>query len=599
MAVSDRNDLKHRLGAILAADVAGYSQLMAADDRATVVSLDLARAIFRTHIENHGGRVVDMAGDSVLAFFETAVGAVSAAITVQQSIADTEEMKIGGESMQFRIGVHLGDIIEKPDGSIYGDGVNIAARLEGLSHRGSVAVSDAVYGAVRGRIAEVFVDQGEQSVKNIPYPVRMYFVQIAGNGNNSSACIELQHVAPVSIPPTDKPSIAVLPFKVLSRNDPIELLADGLAEDVTALLARVPGFMLISRASTLGLNLATEGVSEIAKKLGVRYLVEGSVRPFSESVRVSTQLVDAASGEVLWSGRFDSQQSKVEDLQDAIARGIMSQLEPELTRAEIALIKRQRPENVDAWGCYRQAIGAVAGRGWTESTIQEARQYFQRALDIDPDFHLARANLSLMTAAGMQVGLLAHSKALVEQARMHAETAISSDFGSAEVLGYAGCALSDLGDHRRGLEVLTRALEIDPSNAQAHVAYGASCVLSGQTEKGIESMRYGIRISPRDRRLGFWVWVLGAFLLRANLPEQALVEARTSASRDATLHLAHVLESATLLALREPDSARVALQAAMRIRPSLTLRDVSRTHGTAAANAMAQIWPSEPRISGS
>lgn len=579
------SELKQRLAAILAADVAGYSRLMATDERATVAALDAARKVFRSHIESSQGRVIDMAGDSVLAVFETAAGAVSVALAIQRELSASSNSVPEDRKMRFRIGIHLGDVIEKGDGTIYGDGVNIAARIEGLAEPGGIAVSDAVQGAVRGKVPAGFADQGEQQVKNIPHPVRTFRLQAEG----------LAAAPPVAGGPTasnaaNKPSIAVLPFAVLAEDSRLGFLADGLVEDVIALLARVAGFVLISRASTFVFRNRSESLAVIARQLGVRYIVEGSVRPTGDQVRVSTQLTEAESGRVLWSGRFERKRDVAVDLQDDIARGIISELEPELTRAEIALIRRQRPENVDAWGCYRQAMGAMALKGWTEDAMSEARSQLQRAFAIDPTFALAHAHFALVTAIGKNTGLIQQSPTLADEAREAAERAILLDDGSAEVLGYAGCALADLGLHDRGAEILKRALEIDPSNAQAHVALGATQALTGQFDGGIDRMRYGMRISPRDRRLGFWGWALGGFLLRAGRAEETLQEARASAGRDPKLHLTRILEAVALQALGRGDEAREALGAARRLRPRLTLDEVALSHGRRVAKQMEPLW---------
>lgn len=579
------SELKQRLAAIFAADVAGYSRLMAADERATVTALDAARAVFRTQIESNQGRVIDMAGDSVLAVFETAIGAVEAGLAIQRQFLASPGVEPEERKMRFRIGVHMGDVIEKADGTVYGDGVNIAARLEGLAEPGGITISDAVQGAVRGKVAASFLDQGEQQVKNIPHPVRTFRVQVEGLVSTPSIADGAS-----GIDALNKPSIAVLPFNVLSEDSRIGFLADGLVEDVIALLARVAGFVLISRASSFVFRNRNESIPVIARQLGVRYIVEGSVRPTGDQVRVSTQLTEAQSGRVLWSGRFESKRDEAADLQDAIARGIISELEPELTRAEIALIRRQRPENIDAWGCYRQAMGAIALKGWTENAFSEARSQFQRAFAIDPSFGLARAHFALLTALGRNTGLIQSSPNLADDAREAAEQAISLDDGSSEVLGYAGCALSDLGQHDRGAEILERALEIDPSNAQAHVALGATHALSGQFDAGIERMRYGMRISPRDRRLGFWGWALAGFLLRAGRTEEALQEARISAGRDSKLHLTRILEAAALQTLGRTEEAREAVDAARRLRASLTLDEVALSHGRRFAKQIEPLW---------
>ncbi len=398
---------------------------------------------------------------------------------------------------------------------------------------------------------------------------------------------------PVPAAETDRPTIAVLPFGVLSDDHHLTLLADGLAEDVIALLARVSGFLLISHASSFAFRGQTSGLPEIAAQLGVRFLVEGSVRPVGDALRISTQLTDAASGHVLWSGRFDRRREEAVDLQEDIARGIISELEPELRRAEIAHVRRQRPENHDAWAHYHQAVGAIALKGWGEKAMAEARSHLQQSVALDPSFGLAHAHYALLTALARNIGLLADPAGMQSDALNAADRAIALDDGSSEVLGYAGCALCDLGHLDRGIEILRHALEIDPSNAQAHVSLGTALALTGQFDAGIGKMRFGMKISPRDRRLGFWGWALGMFLLRAHRVDEALVEARTASQRDSTLYLTRVLEAAALDQLGHPDDARAALAAARQLRAQLTQDEVALTHGRQVGERMALLWERE------
>ena len=388
----------------------------------------------------------------------------------------------------------------------------------------------------------------------------------------------------------NKPTIAVLPFSVLSDDPRIQFLADGLAEDVIALLARVPGFLLISRASSFAFRGHEVTVPEVARQLGVRFVVEGSVRLQKDALLVSTQLTEAASGHVLWSGRFERRLEEAVDLQEGIARGIISELEPELTRAEIAHIRRQRPENLDAWSHYHQAIGAIALRGWGSEAMAEARSQLQQSVEHDASFGLGHAQYALLTALSINIGLLPDAADLKTQAQNAADRAMELDDGSSEVLGYAGCALCDLGHHSRGVVVLHQALEIDPSNAQAHVALGASLVLTGKLDDGLEKMRFGMKISPRDRRLGFWGWALGTFLFRAGRLDEALAESRNAIRRDPRFHLARVLESAVLDRQGNAAEAAHSLAIARQLSSTLTLKEIAWTHGHRVGERMALLW---------
>jgi adenylate cyclase len=318
--------------------------------------------------------------------------------------------------------------------------------------------------------------------------------------------------------------------------------------------------------------------------------LEGSLRGAGDRVRVSTQLVEAATGRILWSGKFEAARAETLELQDDIARGIIIELEPALTRAEVAVIRRQRSNNVDAWGCYHQAIDAMAGHGWNEQATTEALNFLRRAVEIDRNFALARAVFAVLSALGQNTGILSRSAERIEEALAAAEMAIADDPGSSEVLGHAGCALSDLGHHQRGAEILRQACERDPSNAQSQVALGAALAQLGDLDTGIARMRHGIKLSPRDRRLGFWGWGLGLFLLQANRVGEALEEARIAARRDPSLHLPLILEAVTQATLGRTVLARAALVSARRIRPKLTRREIEITHGTDAARILTAAW---------
>lgn len=284
-----------------------------------------------------------------------------------------------------------------------------------------------------------------------------------------------------------------------------------------------------------------------------------------------------------------------DDLQEGIARGIIAQLQPELTRAEIALIKRQRPENLDAWAHYHQGIDEIASRGWSEESLADARAHFHRAMDADPQFGLAHALYALYTAVGKQIGLVAGSATLNRDVLAAIEEAMRLDGRSTEVLGFAGCALRTMGQVDRGLELLREAIDIDPSNAQARVALGAALTLHGQPEEGFAQMRWGMRISPRERGLGFWGWVLASCLLHQDHADEALVESRMAASRDVRLHLARIVEAGALARLGQRSAAVEPLRRARDLRPALSLDEIVLTHGRRVGAELTEPWLASDR----
>jgi adenylate cyclase len=580
--------VERRLAAVLAADVAGYSRLMGADEEGTLAALRThRRELFDPKIAEFRGRIVKTTGDGLLIEFASVVDAIHCAMDVQRGITERNVSVPLGKRLEFRIGINIGDVIIE-DNDIFGDGVNVAARLEGIAEPGGIVISASAHDAVINRIKAEFRDLGALALKNIERPVRAF--QIIFESADRANADAVQDVRPQSGGPTAGLSIAVRPFKVLSEDRGLEFLANGLAEDVIALLARVPGFFLISRASSFAFQNPETPTSVVARQLGVRYVLEGSVRGAGDQVRVSTQLAEAATGRILWSGKFEAARAETLELQDEIARGIMIELEPALTQAEIRVIRRQRPENVDAWGYYHQAAGALGGGGWNEQAVSEALNFLRRALERDAYFALARAQLALLSSLAQNTGLVEHSTEHAQEALEAAEIAIAADAGSSEVLGYAGCALSDLGHTKRGVGILRQAVEIDPSNAQAEVALGAALAMLGDLDAGIARMRHGIRLSPRDRRLGFWGWLLGTFLLRANRTGEALEEALVAARRDPRLYLPPILEAVAQATLGRAELARAALISARRIRPNLTRQEIERSHGRRAAQTLSDFW---------
>jgi adenylate cyclase len=579
---------QRKLAAILAADVVGYSRLMGRDESGTLARLREHRSErLEPAVARYGGRLVKLTGDGALIEFASAVDALNAAIEFQQAMA-AANMTTSEERITFRVGIHVGDVIVDGE-DLYGDGVNIAARLEGESPTGGVIISGNTRDLVGSHAGVRFRDRGVLSLKNIDRPVRAYEVELQTNDGADEDHSKRHEVPEIGQAPSG-PSIAVRPFTVLAEDRELGFLAEGLAEDVISLLARTPGFLLISKASSFVFRDPETPTAKVARQLGVRYVVEGSLRGAGERVRARAHLVEAATGRVLWSGQFEAARAEAFDLQDDIARGIIVELEPALNRAEIAVIRRQRPENIDAWGFYRQGAGALADHGWNEKAVAAAADFLQRAIDLDVDFSLARAQLALLWALAHDMSLIERSEETRRRALAAAERAIADDPGSSEVLGYAGCAVTDLGQTERGTEILRQAVEIDPSNAQAQVALGAAIGRAGDFEGGIALMRHGIRLSPRDRRLGIWSWALGTFLLRCQRPVEALEEARIAARRDPRLYLAPILEAAAHANLGRTDLAQRHLAAARRLRPALSLDEIEITHGKRAARALAEAW---------
>ncbi len=302
------------------------------------------------------------------------------------------------------------------------------------------------------------------------------------------------------------------------------------------------------------------------------------------------QLIEAATGNQLWDGRYDVARGNTLALQDEIARRIIVELEPALTKADLQVVPRRRTDSVDAWSHYRHAAGAIAVNGWNEESVATGLNLLRQAIAVDPNFSLARALLALVNAFGGNLSLVPDFAAAHREAREEADRAVTADPNAPDVLGFAGCALADIGDLSRGHELLKRAIELDPSNAQAHVAMGAVLARFGRFDEGIKSLQFGMRSSPKDFRLTFWSMILADALGRAGRLEEALDVAMTASRRDGRLYGARVVAAWMLNKLNRADEAREVLAEARRIRPALSLNEVSRFFGDGTAAELASIW---------
>ena len=370
--------MERRLAAILAADVAGYTALMGADEAGTLGRLtDLRREFLEPLIADHHGRIVKLMGDGLLVEFTSVVDAVLCALAWQKGVDDRDK------GLQFRIGVNLGDVIVEGD-DIHGDGVNIAARLEGLAEPGGTCLSGDAFRQVRGKVEAQFEDLGERDLKNVAEPVRVY--RIAGEQPSTIATSPTTKLP--SLP--DKPSIAVLPFVNMSEDPEQEIFSDGITEDIITELSRFRSLFVIARNSSFSYKGQSPKVQDVGRELGVKYVVEGSVRKAGNRVRITAQVVDATSGNHLWAERYDREPADIFALQDEITQTIVGAVEPELSAAEREQAVRTPPESLDAWETYQRGLWYLWGL--TKDGLAEAQHLLRRAQELDPGF--ATASLS-------------------------------------------------------------------------------------------------------------------------------------------------------------------------------------------------------------
>jgi adenylate cyclase len=566
-------ELTQRLAAILAADAAGYSRLMAGNERATVIALDAARAVFRTQIGSNQGRVVDTAGDSVLAVFQTAIGAVLAALAIQRElqalVADVpEELRL-----RFRVGLHLGDVIEKTDGTVYGDGVNIASRLQGLAEPGSVMVSESIRSAVRGKVEIGFVDQGEQVVKNIPEPVHAYSLTRDGISNRKSRSISNG----IDMPLSYKPSIAVLPFTNMSGDAEQEYFSDGITEDIITELSRFHDLSVIARNSAFAYKGKAVDVRTVAKDLGVRYILEGSIRKDASRIRVTAQLIDALTGNHLWAEKHDRTLQDIFAVQEELTHSIVSAIAPHVQDSEFEKARRRRPESVVA---YEIAMCARA-KGWEaylksdrklrDEAIAEARA----ALTIDDRSTTALVTLAFAQWQHLVFASAADRQAAWEDGMAAATRAIELDRSEALAYSFKGLLLLFGPDRDRtdsALQNLRRGHELNPHDTGILTALAMGETAAGNAHAAIAQLELALRLSPRDLTRQSLLQMLTVACVGACQYEKG-VEYGTRGTVEFQAHAPTYANLAMcLVGLGEISKARAAMDEARRLEPEYVKR---------------------------
>jgi adenylate cyclase len=478
-----------RLTAILAADVAGYSRLMGADEEGTHERLKAHLGqLVNPKIAEHRGRVVKNTGDGLLAEFASVVDAVRCAVEVQQGMLDREPDMPDERRIRLRIGVNLGDVIAE-EHDIFGDGVNVAARLEALAEPGGICVSRVVRDQVRDRLDFAFEDLGEQQVKNIARPVRVYRVR------DLAAPDEVPLAAsPQPLPLPDKPSIAVLPFTNMSSDPEQEFFADGIAEDIITALSRYPSLFVIARTSSFTYKGRTVDVKQVGAELGVRYVLEGSLRKSGNRIRVTAQLVEAETGKHVWAERYDRNLADIFAMQDEITEAVTVAITPAIADAEQRRAMHTPPANLDAWAAYQRGLWHFSKVTAEDNAL--ARQFFQHAVDLDENFAGGYKGLSALQAHETDYeGRDLSETAPIAEAL--ARLAVALDGTDAEARSLLAIALRRRGDNEGALAEAERALTISPNLASAHSARAASLISSGRHRDGIAALERSIRLDPR------------------------------------------------------------------------------------------------------
>lgn len=554
-----------KLAAILVADVVGYSRLAGADEERILARLRALRSdLIDPTLAVHNGRVVKRTGDGALVEFRSVVDAVRCAIEIQHAMVERNVGVPQDRRIEFRIGIHIGDVVEESDGDLMGDGVNIAARLEGVAAPGAIALSEDAYRQVRSRIDLSVSDLGATHLKNIAEPIRVYSLQV---GAPAAALASAPQTAAPSLALPDRPSIAVLPFQNMGGDPEQEYFADGMVEDIITGLSRINWLFVIARNSSFVYKGKAVDVKQVGRELGVRYVLEGSVRKGGNKLRITGQLIEAGTGTHLWADRYDGALEDVFELQDKITETVIGVIEPNLRSAEIERARRKPPENLDAYDLYLRAMPHLASM--MPEDASKAGGLFEQALALDPDYAVVHAYLAWVYE--MRVARGGFSETDLAAGMRHARAAIVHGADDPTALAIASLVLLHLGrDFPAASNAVTRALELNGSCAIAYFFGSHINAFCGETATARDYARRGLRLSPFDAL----AWIGHQSLGLADLRERRYDEAAMHFGKAMQINprFSYIyLEQATALALAgRLDEAKAAAKRLLELEPNFS-----------------------------
>jgi adenylate cyclase len=565
--MSDPTKVSRRLVAVFAADVEGYSRLMGADEVGTLKGLTERRAILNKLIGDHGGRIANTAGDSVLAEFGSAVDAVQCAVEAQNALAEANASLAPDRRISFRIGIHIGDVMIRA-GDLFGDGVNIAARLQSIAKPEGVCISGATYDQVRKVLPMTFVDLGVQQVKNIQELVRAYEVNAPSETRDGAHARQSEADSPPPLP--DKPSIAVLPFENMSGDTEQEYFADGMVEEIITALSRFKSLFVIARNSSFMFKGKAVDVKEVGRRLGVRYVLEGSVRKATGKVRITGQLIDAVTGAHIWADRFERDLTDIFALQDEMTVAVVSAIQPRLLQTEIATAARRRPENLTAYDFYlraRQQYHLTTPEG-----VAEAIRMAHRALELDPRFGLVAAMAGALHMQNVVWGYAVDPQFDRKEAVRLFHLALSVDDGDPEILAWASIISAYMvGDSESEIEMADRAVALNPNSFLAWNCRGWVYEIVGLPEEAVRSFERSIRMSPVDQRLKFTLVGMGLALVELRRFDDAIVAAKKALHQNSFHPGAYRCLASAFAHLGRDAEAREAAARVLEVDPAFTI----------------------------
>jgi adenylate cyclase len=582
--MSNPTEVSRRLVAVFAADVEGYSRLMGADEVGTLKRLTERRAILDKFIGDHRGRIANTAGDSVLAEFGSAVDAVQCAVEAQAALTEVNTGVPADKQINFRIGVHIGDVMVRA-GDLFGDGVNITARLQTLARPGTVCISGATYDQVRKVLPISFVDLGLQQVKNIQEPIRAY--QVGGPSETREAASA--RVAEAESPPPlpDKPSIAVLPFENMSGDPEQEYFADGMVEEIITALSRFKWLFVIARNSSFTFKGKAVDVKEVGRRLGVRYVLEGSVRKASGKVRIAGQLIDAVTGTHIWADRFERDLTDVFALQDEVTVAVVSAIQPKLFQTEIAMATRRRPENLTAYDCYLRAMQQLYLS--TRDGFAEAIRLAHRALELDPRFGLVAALESTCRRQNVLFGYAVDPEFERKEAVRLLRLALSLDDSDPDTIAMAAMTSAYMvGDSESEIEMADRAVALNPNSFTAWNSRGWVYKSAGLSEEAVCSFERAIRMSPVDPRLHVTFVGMGLAFIELRRFDEAIAAGKKALRQTPFFPVAYRCLASAFAHLGCDAEAREAAARLLEVDPDFTISAWIARGGQANSNVQIE-----------
>lgn len=577
--------MERRLAAILVADVVGYTHLMEVDEAGTLAALKAHREdVIHPKVAEHKGRVVKLMGDGALVEFPSVVEAVQCALEVQKELSTRNANVPQDRRIEFRIGVNLGDVIVEGD-DIYGDGVNIAARLEGLAEPGGVCVSGTVFDHVKGKVDMIFTDLGEHQVKNISGLLRVYNVALDAKGVTGHDATVLpdqtgepareesgEAVTEIDLSLPDTPSIAVLPFANMSADPEQEFFSDGITEDIITALSKINSLLVVARNSTFTYKGQAVDVKQVSREQGVRYVLEGSVRKAGNRVRVSAQLIDATTGHHLWAERYDRDLEDIFAVQDEITREVVVALDIRLSGGEQARVWSSGTKNLEAWECVRLGMDVVS-RGTLEG-LREAQRLCKKALDLDPNYAMAWVTLGWAHHHGVDVGLGHASEESREAALGSAldcgKRALDLDPTSADAYSLLSLCYLSKGEYDQAIAMSERSVALAPNNANLLALTAIVQNKSGRPEKSLELIKKAMRLCPVYP--GWFLSALGTAYRLTGQTDSAIGAFEAAIKRHADFLALHVGLASTLGELGQQEEARKPASEILRLSPDFSIK---------------------------